>query len=538
VREIQEGQLAPSLYVSRDCNEIAAPMTMEGIPVSAPMPEYAGSRLPALHACLKAARTRSRIGSMLRGTVFSLVAALALLCGLEVFGIFFNMAVPAASHAALSEQLAFSAAVFACALALAAILSFLLTPDMATLARAADRAFALQERLSTALEVDAGLQPHAVLDPVRAALLADAERHAAAIDRRQIVRLDPPRAIWAVPVLIAAAVLLQLVPRDAFGLAASREPIAGAKHDGTGLTGQQGAEAAANLRRIAERLGKDAEERSDPYLRAIARTLERLSSDAERPGIDRRVLASALDRLLAHARQAYGQAGNADRSATPRDVVQQLQVALDDITGNRQAKATVPREPNGSAGAGSVATAEPTQANRPVQSSERKTAGGRTPSEMATPERPQAGWDDLLKDLDDYDPVDPRIEKERAFAEQQRRARAAAQSAGAAKDAGLGEGDRAGEGTRPLSDGNPTASAELAPGAEMLLPDQAINGGRRIRIELPPDIARSGVAPPTAGGPGEWQRIQEQAVERSVLAPEDRKVVGRYFMRSPEGRGP
>jgi hypothetical protein len=480
---------------------------------------------------------RARVVSMLRGTVFSLAAALVLLCGLEVLVLCFNMAAPTALLATLPGHpllyLAFSGAVFGGALALTTSLAFLPTPDIATLARATDRALALQERLSTALEVDASLQPHAALGPVRSALLADAERHAAAIDPRQIVRLDLPRAIWAVPVLIAAAVLLQLVSPDA--IVVSRGPVAGAERDGAGFTGQQGVEAAANLRRMAELLDKDAEERSDPYLRTIARTLERLSSDAVRPGIDRRVLTSALNQLLGHARQAYGQTSNADRGATPRDVVQQLQAALDDIAGIQQATAAAPREPEG--GAGNVAAAERGQASRPTPPSERTAVGNRSSPETATPGRRPAGRDDLLKDLDDYDPVDPRIEKERAFAEQQRRARAAAQSAGAAKDAGLGEGDRAGDGTRPLGNGGTTASTELTPGAEMVLPDQA-GDGRRIRIELPPDVALSGVAPPTAGSGTEWQRSREQAIERVAPGAEGRKVVGRYFMRSAGGGRP
>src|SRR5229473_1230610 len=263
-----------------------------------PIPGNPDTRLPTLRACLKAVRVRTRIKSMLRGAVFSLVAALALLCGLEISGLYFEMATPAGSLALLSEHplscLAFGAAALACAFALATFLAFFRTPDAAVLARKADRALALQERLSTALEVDKSLPPDAVLGPVPSALLADAERHAAMIDPRQIVRLDLPRAIWAVPGLIAAALLIQLVPPDA--LAVARGSIAGAERDQAGFTGQQGAEAAANLRRIAELLGKDAQERSDPYLRTIARTLERLSADAERPSVDRHTLGGPMGR--------------------------------------------------------------------------------------------------------------------------------------------------------------------------------------------------------------------------------------------------
>jgi len=517
-------------------------MTNPGAPAPAPMPtsEDADTRLPALRGSLKAVRMRARIALMVRGSVFSLVVALTLLCGLEISGFYFDIGAPVTSVAAPSVQplsyVAWSVAAFTSAFGLATVLAFLLTSDFALLARKVDRALGLQERLSTALEVDASSRPQAALDPIRAALLTDAERHAAAIDPRQIVRLDLPRAVWAVPGLIAMAALLQLVSPDAFGLAASRGSIAGVERGGAGFSGSQAAEAAANLRRIAELLGKDAEERSDPYLRTIARTLKRLSSDAERSDIDRRALAGALDRLLAHTRQAYGQASTPNRGAAQRDVVQQLQKALDNINGNRQAGAVAPREPDAGMDAGNVATTERGQTGRVAQPLERKIVGVGTPSEAASPSR-QPSRDDLLKDLDDYDPVDPRIEKERAFAEQQRRARAASQSAGAAQDAGQGDGDRAGDGTRPLGNGA-TASTGLTPAAEMLLPDPAANNGGRVRIELPPEVMPSTVAPPAAGSGIEWQRAREGAIVRAAPSVQDRTVIGRYFARSPGGRGP
>lgn len=515
-------------------------MTNPGTPVSAATPtlENADTRLPALRDSLNAVRTRSRLALMLRGLVFSLVVGLAALCGLEIFGLCFDIATPTALGAPSGQPfLAWSVTVFGCAFALATVSAFLLTPDIATLARKVDRALALKERLSTALEVDASLPPPAALGPVRAALLADAERHSAAIDPRQIVGLKLPPAAWAAPGLLAAAVLLQLVPPDA--LAVSRGPIAGAQRADAGFSSQQGAGAAANLRRIAELFSKDAQERSDPYLRSIARTLERLSSEPERPGADRRVLANALDRLLGHARQAYGQTSSADRGATQRDAVQQLQAALDDIAGNRPADAATLRQPDDGAGPGNVADTERGQARRSAQPSERPSASLQTASQTAIPNR-ALSWEDLLKDLDDYDPVDPRIEKERAFADQQRRARAASQSAGAAQDAGQGDGDRAGDGTRPLGNGVPTALTELTPGAEMLLPDQPTPNGGRIRIELPPDVLLSGVAPPTAGsGAGaEWRRAREEAIARAAPGAEDRKILGRYFFRPGGGRGP
>ena len=143
------------------------------------------------------------------------------------------------------------------------------------------------------------------------------------------------------------------------------------------------------------------------------------------------------------------------------------------------------------------------------------------------------------KNLDAYDlaDVDPRLRAERAFADEQRRQRAAAAAAaGAAADAGKGAGDRAGDGTRPLGQSD-AAAVELTPGADMLLPEAA-NDGRRIRIELTPEAQLSGVAPPAATAGGAWHRIPEQPVERPALDAENRKVVGRYFARPAEGARP
>ena len=83
------------------------------------------------------------------------------------------------------------------------------------------------------------------------------------------------------------------------------------------LSRQQAADAAASLRRIAEIVDRDATQRSDPYLRTIARTLERLSAEVARASIDRRQLASELDRLIAHSQLAYGQSAQPAGQTAP-----------------------------------------------------------------------------------------------------------------------------------------------------------------------------------------------------------------------------
>ena len=73
-------------------------------------------------------------------------------------------------------------------------------------------------------------------------------------------------------------------------------------------------------------------------------------------------------------------------------------------------------------------------------------------------------------------------------------------------------------------------------GGDLHLPEQPANEGRRIRIEVTPDTARSEVAPPSEAA-GDWRHLDEQPVERPPLEPGDREVVGRYFKRQA-GSGP
>jgi hypothetical protein len=362
------------------------------------------------------------------------------------------------------------------------------------------------------------------------------ERRAPDIDPRTIISLDVPRAIWLVPALLIIAALLHVVPIDAL---ASRNPVSNARESST-LSKDAVENALSNLRRIADLLKEDADQRADPYLRTIAREIERLGTEVEHASLDRRQLASTLDRLLAHSRQAYAQNRNRDSGEAHAKAIDLLAAARDDIAGLNPDRLTAPH-PRENAGAIAPAAAEGAVpgATMPASSPSQPQRQARTAAAIAPPlpnSTPNRG--DAQKDGDDYGDLeaDPRTQKERAFAEEQRRIRAAAQVVGAAADAGAGEGDRAGNGTRPLGNSDPTRTG-LAPGADMLLPDQAGNDGRRIRIELTPQTTLSDVAPPSESGDRNWRHAAEQPVARSVLDASDRKVLGRYFTPPPEGSG-
>src|SRR5207248_9434005 len=99
--------------------------------------EGTDTSLPTVRACLMHARSRARLGSVLRGAVWSLLLGLIVLCTLEATSAFLNWRpthwLPALSGTPLLNHLALSAIAFAGAFAIAVLLTFLLAPDFAAL---------------------------------------------------------------------------------------------------------------------------------------------------------------------------------------------------------------------------------------------------------------------------------------------------------------------------------------------------------------------------------------------------------------------
>ena len=479
---------------------------------------------------------RWQLRSVLEGAIWSVVLGLALFCALEAASILFPGLhyarwFPTIFEPRLLDHGALGAIFFTAALAIAILVTVLATPGPVAFARALDHRFGLQERLSTAIEVAARLTPDQRLqDPVHLALLADAETRADRIARRELEAFSLPRVAWAVPILTVGALLLQIVPPMARTPAPAAATI---EQDGNLLGSQQAAEMSQNLRRIGEALEQDAEQRSDPYLRSIARALVRVGDSVAHAPTDRRELVQQLSRLLAHAQSAYAHGVPGAAPAERQSATAQLQAALRQLAGDRQA-ATQPNEP---APDPAPQSAGPTAAGAPpAQRMERQAATKSASAEQRAATRKLLGADIpwLFVDEDGAE-VDPRSQIERLLAEEERRARAAMQPAGAATNAGEGEGDRAGDGSRPLGKGNAANSSTLAATEQMLLPDSERRDGGRIRIDLPPDASLSAVAPPTADTTGGWRPHQEHPVERPALAADGRRIVGRYFKRENTG---
>jgi hypothetical protein len=496
--------------------------------------DSASQQIPLLHMGLLRAQRRWWLRAMLRGSVSSTALGLVVFCALGAIdllvksGAIWRLRIPFPQ--ALSDQLAASTIAFACSLLVALLLAILRGPDLAEFARAADRKFGLKERLSTALEVASAQPLQAAKDPILAALLADAERSAGSMDMRALVGLRLPRAAWGVPALLVAGLLLHAVPPITFTRAGPAVEISD-----TALDDRQLADATANLRRVADMLDHDATERSDAYLRTIARALERLSADVARGAMDRPRLAGELRQLLAHAQKAYaGRDRSTDDRSQQRHPTELLRSVLDEIAASHEAVAQATGDPAAPAMKAGIADRSPPG---PPSSEQRRRAGGeQKPAEdIAAAVRRLAGADIPWLFLDeDGAAVDPRSQLERLVAEDERRARAAAQPSGAAANAGRGDGDQAGDGVQPIGRGE-TKTLELVATEQMLLPEPQSPEGRRVRIEIPPNAAPSEVAMPSSVVTEGWRPMQEQPVDHPALDAQDLKVVGRYFNRSTSG---
>src|SRR5438477_11591320 len=105
--------------------------------------EGTDTSLPTVRACLLHARLRARLGSVLRGAVWSVLLGLIVLCMLEATSAFLNgwpaRWLPVLSGTPWLNHVALSAITFAGAFAVAVLLTFLLAPDLAALARAAEQ---------------------------------------------------------------------------------------------------------------------------------------------------------------------------------------------------------------------------------------------------------------------------------------------------------------------------------------------------------------------------------------------------------------
>lgn len=474
-------------------------------------------RLTPLRRRLERSRARARGLLLLRGTLWSAVVASSTYLGLRLVTVWWPVSWTASAWATL---------VFVAAFTIGVLWALRRTPSLLELAQRADRRFALRERTSTALELARSQPSKGAQGELATALLEDATRHAARIEPRQLVPFIFPREGWVVVALTAVVITVQFgVPQASLGGPGADPAVA------EGLSEAERVETVADLRRAAQLLDSEAEERNDPYLQALARAFDTLGRRVEANELDRNLTQLELERLMAHVARAYGS-----------------ELGQDEAGGE-------PGLPG--AALGTPSTPSPDASLQEQVSREAAPTGGEASQWTSEPEGSAAALDELVRSLEGleaqrqeakarrevrdgqaavcaYGCIDPEVRErlEREWETREAlRAEAAGRPVGAAQEAGRGAGDLAGEGVQPLAgEGETPDFLETETQAdEVLLPDNDAGQGEHVRLELPPETRLSEVAD-SPRSPGEvWRARQVAVLRRESLSPRDRAVASHYF---------
>ena len=512
-------------------------------------------RLTALVDRLSRAQRRSTVIQFGDAVVWGIVTGLAVFCLLQLAHALLGTMAPWLAFAGLPmpEWLAgwrsppapqHALVAFAAGLAslgLGLVLAAQNGPGIPKMARAADRRFNMDERMSTALEVAAGTagQPGIIAE----ALVRDAEVRTGAVDPNHLAPVRMPRSAVGIPLLLVVATWLTIAPPPALlqdAIAALRPATA------TEMTQAERDEAAARLRAVAAILKQDGEERADPQLQAIARALEVLGDNYanKEETLAAQMMAAELEKLMQLAREAYARAG--ETPASPRNLSRLVADAVRDLK---------PKAPPGAKpgtdgpmnqlgqqakGAGRLEPEVNTMpANNPFTGllTNREEAGrddfaammqpGTTLGDMGAGNG--APGDGVADAIGDYEMDDDFFGggAYEGFG-------AGGELVGGAD--GAAPGDYAGVGTRELF-GNEGRLRRLAGTNDMMLQNNALGQGRRTRFNLlPPPTEATNTDGTKPGEVAGWRQLEEAEVTRAPLPIPSRDVVSRYFRALLTGR--
>lgn len=419
-----------------------------------------------------------------------------------------------------------AAGVLAAVVALAVALWRLMhLPDAGGLARLADRRFALDERMSTAIGLTDAGPDGAVL---RRALLADAAAHLPRVEPALMAPFRPTSVGLALPVLAAlglAVVLLIPLPPAAPGAVLTAEAP---------LDEADRAAAAEDVTRVADLMREQAEVRDDPYMEAVARTLDSLAARLESdPGLTRAEAVAALDALSAEARAA-GTDWRGDAGARLPEMVAALAEMLAE-----------PPPPPGAPAPGDIPDAmaaglngEPTAPGAPGPAQPSGTPregleamldefaqGQGQPAGAAPPGSPpspvvQGSFNEPIRS------------PEEMAAQRAAQASEQAQLMGPSANAQAGESILAGEGTDALDQADAGAVAvTFETSGDFVLEANVAGEGRQMLRDLPPETVLSPVtAFDLAEAQANWQALPPAAAWRDRIGPAERVAVQDYFL--------
>lgn len=490
----------------------------------------AGLRLVALPRRLDAALRRARADRLLATLTTAIVVALVAFGFLEFATVSFGVPLDLTGRVAVASILGLAVA------AVGTAADIFASPGRLGIARRADSRFDLGERLSTAIEVaDRGGDAGA---PVARALLADAERCAGSLDPRALVTV--PYGRYAVAVAAAAVfAAISLAPPDstAGGPAPAPAPTFAE------LTATEAAETGAELRRVAAILNEDAAIRDDPFLRALAREALQIGDEIEAGRLtDRDAVVAALDRLAGLTAEAYPPATVLAPDYDESDVITERQPEATQVLRDLARERMTPPSSNETGTrtqdqplvepAGSAAADIPPMMGRqpPTADVPNPQAPAGADGQQPTGGAPGAADDEGYLEAADMetfnDPTNYRAERTASERPEN------AQLIGPADAANTGQSRFAGVGQQMLN-GAMAADDPFAFGADMLLNGPIDETGRRIRVEVPPEMQAIAIDAGEATAT-DWTTLRQVEVQRIGVPLGARDLLARYFRAAAE----
>lgn len=477
----------------------------------------------------------------LHGLLWSFVAATSTYVGLALLRYFVGALV-------LTSSVLFLAAVAILILGfvLTVVHAHRATPTVAGMARLADQRFGLEERLSTTLEISQQVPSERLRVILRYALLNDTKHLANCIDPRQLVDVRYPQALRPFLALsVFSLITVLFLPQLSLEQVAPRGDV-----NNLALIEDGSRETKANIRRAAQLIAQDAEERNDPYLRAVAQGLEALGLQLESETVVPEDAERELNRLLSRLNRVYG---SEPEGAMARDAPFMIGKGLAGsnldpsgaVKGNVESqRAPEKTELGANTAPGQQETVVPSGEQLTLENLLERLEANIKGKLKESDINPLANVDKLPQreymppssegksSSDEADPaIQARVEQVREYMELQAQERAAiGELIGAADEAG--SSSQAGEGSQPLGTdvggGAEFSQLEIS-GEDIKLPFDE-NARRRIKVDAPPDEQFSNILGSEVAR-GAWQRDStEVLVSTESIGFAARNVASRYFL--------
>lgn len=375
-----------------------------------------------------------------------------------------------------------------------------------------DRSGGFEEAYGTAVELAAS--PVSAAAPVPAELMRSIRARATAISPSRLIKIFTPGFILALLVALAlgtaawwmASQPLPPEPEIAIETAAQPEPAD-----------------AETVSTIAEMLAEDAQDRDDPLLDAIARTLSETADTAAVEGMSEE-LQQQINDLLDQAAAAYGQdtprwLGNSEGMR-----LSELEEALAAIEAAPAAPPTAPLDPvamrgdeiEGTAPGPDMYETRPELAEQYSDRASDEISGG---AEVTMSEPPT----DLGGSADPSE--GPQL------MQPQQLQSIGSIPVGAALESGRGLSNAAGLGEEDLQADNAFTQMGAAPGEDMVVSAQPQAEGSRIRIEIVPQTAEGQAGGAANAIGGQTGAGSVEPVARDFIPANARDIAARYFER-------